>query len=346
MKTVNIALLGYGNAARAFCKLLAEKDEEIKKNYGREVKIVAIATKSKGTVSDPAGLDICALEKELEETGVFVHSVAWEALDVVMKADYDVLLELTPLHIFSGQPATDHIRLALQRKKHVVSANKGPIAWAFAELKEMAEENQCCFFYETTVMDGTPVFNLAQRTLPMCKVTKIEGILNTTTNFILEEMAKGIPHEEIMAEGRRRGFVEADPSLDVDGWDAAAKVTALMNVLMDARITPLDIQRQGIGDISAEAVQEAARRGKRIKLVCGGTMEGGKPVGYVRPVELDAGDLLASITGTSSVVSLTTDLMGKVTIVEHAPEIEQTAYGIFSDLLRVLEAGLSTSLEH
>lgn len=338
METLDIALLGYGNAARAFCKLLAEKAEEIKKSYGRQVRIVAIATKSKGTVADPAGLDIDGLERELEETGVFAHPVAWEALDVVMNADYDVLFELTPLNIFSGQPAIDHIRHALSRKKHVVSANKGPIAWAFAELKALAERNQSCFFYETTVMDGTPVFNLVEKTLAMCKVEKIEGILNTTTNFILEELGKGMPYDQVMEEGRRRGFVEADPSLDVDGWDAAAKVTALMNVLMDAGITPLDIERQGIGDISPEDVQDAVSRGKRIKLICSGTMEEGKAKGKVCPVEVDAGELMASIQGTSSVVVITTDLMGKVTIVEHDPEIEQTAYGIFSDLLRVLES--------
>jgi homoserine dehydrogenase len=172
----------------------------------------------------------------------------------------------------------------------------------------------------------------------MCKITEVCGILNTTTNFILEELAKDIPYSTIMEEGKKRGFVEADPSLDVEGWDAAAKITALMNVLMDAKITPLDIDRKGIEDITAEDLKEAKRRGKVIKLLCGGKLENGQASGYVKPEEVEADSVFASISGTSSIVSITTDLMGTISIIEHDPEIEQTAYGIFGDTLRVLEA--------
>ena len=177
-------------------------------------------------------------------------------MEIVRKADYDILIEMTPLNIFSGQPAISHIEEAFARGKDVVTANKGPIAWRFSALKKMAEEKECKFFYETTVMDGTPVFNLVEKTLPLAKVTEVSGILNSTTNFILEEMAKGSPYDDIISRGKAMGFIEADPAMDIEGYDAAAKITALLNVLMDADMTPDQVDRKGIEDITAEQIQE------------------------------------------------------------------------------------------
>ena len=339
MKTLKVAILGYGNAGRAYGKLLSAKMPEIIEKYGVEVKVTAIATKTKGTLVCETGIDLVKIEEQLVKCGKFADGIEKSAIDVAKTAEYDVLIELTPLEIFSGEPAISHIKAAFKRGKHAVTANKGPVAWAFRELKDMARENNCLFFYETTVMDGAPVFNLVDHTLKMCKVTEIYGILNSTTNFILGEMALETPYEDIIAEGKRRGFVEADPSMDVLGWDAAAKVTALMNALMDAGLTPLDINRTGIENITPEMIKDAENRGKAIKLVCGGKIEKGKASGYVRPEELDQNSMLAGITGTTSVVSITTDLMGTVSMVAHDPEIEQTAYGIFGDTLRVLDSG-------
>ena len=337
MRTLKLALLGYGNAGRAYGKLLSAKHSEIKEKYGADIRVTAIATKTNGTLIDENGIDLDKIEAELNATGKFAGGTDKSAMEVAESAEYDVLIELTPLDIFSGQPAITHIKTAFSRGKHVISANKGPIAWAFRELRDMADEKNCLFFYETTVMDGAPVFNLAEHTLKMCKVLEIRGILNSTTNFILEELAKGVSYEDALEEGRVRGFVEADPSLDTDGWDAAAKVTALMNVLMDANITPRDINRTGIGNVTPKQIKDARERGKLIKLICLGKIENGKAVGYVSPEEIDENDLLATITGTSSVVAITTDLMGTVSIVEHGPEIEETAYGVFGDTLRVIE---------
>ena len=334
MKTIKLAILGYGDAGKAYGELLLKKDAAIRSDYGVEIKITAVATGRHGTLMDPDGIDLCCAEEQLKSAG---NDPNQTGLYVAQNADYDALVELTPLNVFTGQPAISHIKAAFNRGKQVITANKGPIAWAFRELKEMSEKNNCKFFFETTVMDGTPVFNLISDTLKMCRVNAIDGILNSTTNFLLEELAKGSPYDEAMEEGRKRGFVEADPSMDVEGWDAAAKLTALMNVLMDASITPDKIARKGIEGISAEEIAEAAENGKVIKLLCNGKIIDGTAVGTVEPVLLDRTELLATISGTSSAVSITTDLMGKVTIVEHDPEIEQTAYGIFSDTLRLIE---------
>ncbi len=342
MRDLKVAMLGFGNAGIGFAKMLCSKQEEIRETYGRGVKVTAIATHSKGTIVNPSGIDLRKAWTDAETEGKFAPDTpglcSLDALEVIEQADCDVVCELTPLNIFTGQPAISHIEKAFEKGKHVVSANKGPIAWAFDRLSAMAKEKGVCFFYETTVMDGAPVFNLTEHTLKLCKVTEVSGILNSTTNYILEEMAAGKPYDEIIAAGREIGFIEADPAMDIEGYDAAAKVTALLNVLMKAGITPEDVDRTGIEKITREDIEEAAARGKVIKLLCKGSLENGKVQASVKPVEVDRQDMLATIDSTTSVVSITTDLMGKLSIIEHAPEIEQTAYGVFGDVLRVLDA--------
>ncbi len=340
MKTLRLAMLGFGNAGKAFGELILKYDKRIKEEFGMEVRITAAVTGSRGTVVNPEGMDIRRAIDDLNTTGKFSPQTPglcdMGAMEVLQKADYDVAVEITPLDVFTGQPALDHIRTAMKKGKHVIMANKGPLAHGAKELKALASANDIQFYYETTVMDGTPIFNLVDETLPFCKVLEIRGILNTTTNFMLEEMAGGKTYEEAMEEGRRRGFVEADSSLDIDGWDAAAKLTALMNVLMDADLKPQDIKRTGIGNITLGDIEEAGADGKVIKLICKGSIVDGKPVGSVEPVRIPLNHDYASINGTSSVVTLVTDLMGAVTVTEHDPEIEQTGYGIFSDLLRLI----------
>ncbi len=342
MRELKIAMLGFGNAGQAFAKLILEKKEAIKRSYNCDIRIVAIATGTRGSLVNDGGIDLEKAMEDIEKLYRFAAESAdfseMASMEIAGTVDYDVLMELTPLAIHSGQPAIDHIKAALSRGKHAITANKGPIAWAFEELCKLAKEQEARFYYETTVMDGTPVFNLVEETLPMCKVTEVKGILNSTTNFILEELAKGQDYDAVILEGKERGFVESDPSLDVEGWDAAAKTTALLNVLMGADITPDQIHRQGIEGITAEQIREAGARGKVIKLLCSGILKNGKVIGRVAPEEIDQTELLATISGTSSVVSITTDLMKTISIVEHDPDIEQTGYGIFSDLLRLIKS--------
>jgi homoserine dehydrogenase len=340
LNNIKLAILGFGNVGQAFAKLLINKKNEIIGNHSCNVQVVAISTNSKGSLVNENGinlekaiLDIEKLNKFDEDSEDFSE---FNSMEIANKVNYDILIELTPLQIFTGQPATDHIKTALSRKKHAISANKGPIAWSYESLRDLAIKNEVLFYYETTVMDGTPIFNLVDETLKYCKVTEVNGILNSTTNFVLEELSKGKDYDDVINEGKVRGFVETDPSMDIEGWDAAAKTAALLNVLMRANITPKDVERKGIEDITYEKIKEAENRGNVIKLLCNGKIENGKVKAKVYPEEINKGSLLSSITGTSSVVSITTDLMGTISIVEHEPEIEQTAYGVFSDLIRVI----------
>ncbi|MBQ6401134.1 MAG: homoserine dehydrogenase [Firmicutes bacterium] len=331
MNTIRIALIGYGNVGQAFARMLRRRDEYIRETFDTEAAITAICTRRLGGVTDPAGIDTEHLTDDRFDRSL-------DALTIIRGGEYDVMVELTPINIKTGQPATDHVRTALSLKKHVITANKGPVAWAYRELRDLAREQGVCFCHEATVMDGVPVYNLAKETLMGCRITEIQGILNATTNFILTKMEQGMSFDDAVAEGRRQGFVEADPSMDIDGWDAAAKLTALMNVLMDVHITPMDIDRTGISEITKADLDEAAARGKRIKLLCHGRMEDSRPVGTVRPTLVDADHIAAIMDTTASYVTVTTDLMGGVTVIEEPfePEIDHTAYGVLSDLLRIL----------
>lgn len=339
MKTLKLALMGFGNVGQAFGKMLLEKQEEIIEKYDTEVKITAVATATKGNLYNPEGIDIAkAIDGALKGKFQGPDVTESEGMELLENGVYDCLVELSPLDIFTGQPATDHIKMAIGRRKHAITANKGPVAWFFRELRDMADYMGVGFFYETVVMDGTPVFNLVEHTLKMAKVTEVRGILNSTTNFILEELEKGCDMDDIMARGRQMGFIEADPAMDIEGYDAAGKVTALLNVLMDAGITPDQVKRKGIEDVTVDDIRAAAGRGNVIKLLCRGTLdEDGRVIAEVAPQEIPRTDMLASVNSTTSIVSITTDLMKTVSIVEHEPEIEQTAYGVFGDMLRVLE---------
>lgn len=340
MKTLKLALLGFGNAGRTFAKILEDKKNEIKETMDCNIIVTGITTNSKGSLYNVKGIDLKKAWKEVEEQGHFDITrndySYMNSIQLVETGEYDVIVEMTPLQIFTGQPATDHLRKAMERGKHAVTANKGPIAWYYNDLLKLSQKKNVQFYYETTVMDGTPIFNLRDETLKFCKVTEINGILNTTTNYVLEELGKGHKYDDVIAEGKRIGFVEADPSMDIEGWDAAAKVTALLNVFMGAGITPNDVDRTGIQDITIEDIKKAEREGKVIKLICKGIFEDDKVIASVKPELVEVGSLLSAIDGTSSVVQITTNLMGKITVIEHDPDLVQTGYGIFSDVIRIV----------
>jgi homoserine dehydrogenase len=183
-------------------------------------------------------------------------------------------------------------------------------------------------------MDGTPIFNLVSECLPASEVLSFRGIVNSTTNLILGEMEKGIGFAEALSTAQLLGIAEADPSLDVDGWDSAAKTSAMLNVFMDADVRPNDIEREGIRDVTEAGIAEALQAGKRLKLVCEGSRRG-RPKGRVAPLELPLSDPLANVSGTSSVLEIETDTMGRLTILEIEPRLRQTAYALLSDLINI-----------
>ncbi len=184
-------------------------------------------------------------------------------------------------------------------------------------------------------MDGAPVFNLARNTLPGCTIRGFTGVLNSTTKVVIEALRDGHTLQEGIEAARRIGVTEADASYDIDGWDAAAKTAALANVLMNARVTPLDVDRRGIGRLTPEKLAELKGQGKTIRLVSRARTTAAGVKLRVRAEVIAETDVLASARGTSSLLLFDTDLMGSIGTIEMNPGVEQTAYGVFSDLVDI-----------
>ncbi|KON30319.1 hypothetical protein AC482_04115 [miscellaneous Crenarchaeota group-15 archaeon DG-45] len=339
---MRLALIGFGNVGQAFARLLLSKREWLREALELDVEVAAVATLTRGSLMSDGALDLGRVLSEIggrgSLTGYGPESTGLSALEIIEGCGADLMVELTTLNIESGRPAIDHIRAALGSGMSVITANKGPLAFAYRELRALARSRRACFRFEGTVMDGAPVFSLVERTLPGCRVTGIAGILNSTSNFILSRMARGAGLDEALREARMLGMTEADPSLDVDGWDAAAKTAALANVLMDAGTTPQEVDRAGIGGLDPGAVRLAARRGMKFKLVARAERAGGSVETAVRPERMGPDDPFWSVEGASSAVTLRTDLMGEVTIVERDPGLAQTAYAVFSDMILIHES--------
>ncbi len=304
---------------RAFARLLDAKRAQY------PFRIVGIHTAHHGTAYQTKRLpEIPQFGEAAPSVGVFLD-----------RARPDVAVEITPLNPATGEPATSHIRAAFARNIHVITANKGPIAHAYAALNDEAKRAQVEFRFESTVMDGTPVFNMVRSTLPGAQILGFTGVLNSTTKLVVACMQRGLTMAEGIAEAQRKGVAEADASFDIDGWDSTAKTAALANVLMDARVTPAQVDRQGIGDLTtAQAVQFEAER-KTVLLVSRAMRHGAGIHLEVKPEVVAETDLLATMQGTSNLLLLHTDLMGTVGTCCLSPGVEQTAYGLFSDLVDI-----------
>ena len=247
----------------------------------------------------------------------------------------EVMIEISPLEPETGEPAITHIRRAFARHRHVITANKGPIAHAYAELNAEAKRAGVEFRFESTVMDGSPVFNMAQHCLPGCTIHGFKGVLNSTTKVVINAMRDGKSMEEGIAEAQRLGIAESDASDDIEGWDSAAKVAALANVILDARTNPNAVERLGIGHLTTAELVALKAAGKTVCLVCRGRRGPDGLKLSVKPEILPETDLLATLRGTSNFLLFETDLMGEVGTISIDPGVEQTAYGLFSDLVDI-----------
>ena len=333
IKTLKLVLLGFGNVGQAFAKLLLVKKRELADIYETEVLITGVATAAEGSLLANEGIDIKKALFDIATRGCFENASFLNAYEIIEKSEADAVIELSPLSITDGQPAIDHVVCALNKGRHVITANKGPVAWAFARLSALAAERKRMFLFEATVMNGTPVFNMVKYSLPNCKILSFEGILNVTSNFILAELEKGSSFDEAVREAQRRGFADADPTMDIKGMDANAKTCALVNALMGANITPAEVPTQGIENITSHELASARQNGETIKLLCRGYVDAGGARGVVAPGRVLLNHPFATVSGAASALSINTDLMGKITIFQHDSEIEQTAYGIYSDML-------------
>ena len=328
-------------------QLLAECEQELCERYGISFRITGIASRRLGWITDANGLKV---EKDVGRPPSAASSQHHENSDVrswLASARADVLFEATSLNIETGQPAIDHIRAALEHGAHAITANKGPIVHAYRELRDLAaagcptlsrslrKGGNKRFLFESTVMDGVPIFSLFDQ-LPAIHLQGFHGILNSTTNVILSEMEQGLSFDEALKKAQALGVAETDATHDIDGWDAAVKTAALVNVLMDYPIRLNEIAREGIRELTTGAVRNGRRDGWPFKLVCRAKRVGDRVEASVAPEKVLGTSAMGKISGTSSYIYFETDIFPGLAITEENPGVHATAYGMLADFVRAV----------
>jgi homoserine dehydrogenase len=337
IRTYRLALVGFGNVGKEFVRLLVAKEATLRNDYGIAWTLTGVASRRIGWIADADGLDPAEPLAHHWPSPASGGARPANVREWLAAARADVLFEASSLERGAGQPAIDHIKAALESGAHAISANKGPVVHAYRELLDLAAARGHKFFFESAVMDGTPIFSMFPHCLPAVELRGFRGILNSTTNVVLTEMEKGANLETAVKRAQEIGVAETDPSDDLDGWDAAVKVAALAIVLMGAKIKLSDVRREGIRSLTPEIVRSAQSEGMRYKLVCSAERVGESVRARVRPEKLSLSDPLAQLEGTTSAVRFDMDVFG-LSIIEHKPGVIATAYGLFADFIRAVKS--------
>jgi len=342
MRELRLALVGFGNVGRRFAERLSGPYGRALRAAGARARVTGIATARHGVAIDPGGIDL-ARALRLVSAGRSLDILRRGApprdvREFIAGAPADVLVELTPLDPRTGEPASSHVRQALRRGLHVITANKGPVAFRLRALRALAGRQGRLFLHEGAVMDGTPVFNLVARCLRGARVVSFRGTLNSTTNLVLSRMEEGATASAAVREAQAIGIAEADPQNDLDGWDSAVKGCALANALMGASVRPPRVRRRGMAGLTGLDARRAVRAGTRLRLVVRGDRKGGRIRVRVSPEHIPFGDPLSG-SGPDAALVLETDLMGEIGVFERGATVDQTAYALLSDLLEVLREG-------
>jgi len=319
---------------RALLRLLVSKELELRRKHDLRWRLTGVASRRIGWIANAEGLNpIAALSGRFP----VMTPAARNVREWLAQGKVDVLFEATSLNTADGQPAIEHLVTALECGADAISANKGPLVHAYAELVQLAREKKRQFLFESTVMDGVPVFSLFPLGLPATELHGFSGVLNSTSNVVLTEVEKGRSFDEGVKRAQAMGVAETDPAEDLDGWDAAVKTAALATVLMGVRTKVESVQRTGIRELSEEKIRTVRGAGMRYKLVCRAERRGDGVDCRVAPELLLLTDPMAGLEGTSSAVRFDLDVIG-FSVVEHNPGVEATAYGLLADFVRAATA--------
>lgn len=326
-------MLGFGVVGQSFVKLLLSHSTDLYNDYGIKPKVVACADNG-GIITCDQGLDLDRLLNVKKKKKSVIHYGAKgnrsEILDVIENIDAEAVIELTPTNIVDGEPGKNHIISAMKSGKNVITVNKGPLALEFPSLMELAEYNRIAFKFSGTVGGGTPILEFAKRCLKGDRIISFEGILNGTTNYILSKMYEGLNFSEALQDASEKGYAEKDPTLDIDGYDAVAKLVIASNFLMNMKSTMKDVGRQGIRDVKPLQVVNERKKGNAIKLIasCDGKnlVVKPKPVSMKDPICVD---------GILNAITFTCQHSGQQTIIGKGAGGMETASAILRDLIDI-----------
>ena len=338
-RVVRLGLVGFGNVGQGLAQILMESHDEYLSKYGLDLKIIAVSDAQKGNLFNPDGLDAGMLLEKISQdghlNGLVTEKTHWNALTMIRECNADVIVEMSYTDLQTGQPATDYIIEALTQKKHVVTTNKGPVALHYTRLAALAAANGVQIGVEGTVMSGTPTLRLAREILDGARIKKVMGIFNGTTNYILTQMENGMSYADALADAQKLGYAEADPTGDVEGFDAAGKVVILARLLMKEQISMEDVDRTGISGLSVDDVNTAKAAGERWKLI--GSLErvDERLVASVKPQRLPLSHPLAGVGGATNAAHFVTDYMGEVTLIGPGAGRLPTGYALIEDILAI-----------
>jgi homoserine dehydrogenase len=333
---MRILQVGFGTVGQSLAELLLSRREELVARLGINPKVVGIVD-SRGGAFDPKGLDLAAVLKTKRNGGTVAAmkgrgKPGLQAFKAIQETEAEVLVETTPTNVKSGEPGMTNIEAAFKKGLHVVTTNKGPLALALPALMELAGHNNVHFLFSGTVGGGTPVLDFGKRCLSTDRILAIRGIVNGTSNFILDRMeSTGCAYAAALKEAQRLGYSEEDPSLDVDGWDTASKMVIMANWLMGKEVTLADFDVKGIRGVTPAAVRRAASKGKSMKLVgfVGESMS-------VKPTEVDRTDPMC-VRGVMNAVKFTSEFAGDEIVAGRGAGGMETASAVLRDLLEVRE---------
>ena len=339
---MRVAIIGFGVVGQGLVEILRDKGETLRRQDGLHIQIVAVCDTAKGAVHHPRGLDAALLLQAVQSAGSLESYPdgaglvrGLDSVSTIRDTGADVIVEATWTNLETGEPAITHIRTAFQAGKHVVTSNKGPVALAYRELKALADANGLLWGIEGTVMSGTPALRLGTTSLAGCTIGAIQGILNGTTNFILTRMEEGASYAEALAEAQRLGYAEADPTADVEGYDALGKLLILAAVVFDHPMTAQQVSRQGITHLTPQDIQRARAQGKRWKLIAELQRTDDGVHARVAPQMVALSHPLAGVSGATNAITYVTDLLGEVTLVGPGAGRRETGFALLSDLLEI-----------
>lgn len=334
-RLIRTVLVGLGSVNRNLLDILASKKTRLLDEYGLEFRIVCIADSS-GVAMDSLGYDPATLRQEKASGKPVAEMSGYDrslrVTDVIEDQACDLVMEASPVNLEHGDPGLTITRAALGNGISVVLANKAPLVLAFEELHQLARDNDCELGFSATVCGGLPVINIGRRDLVVADIELLRGIFNSTCNFILDEMATGRSYEDALGEAQRRGIAEADPALDVEGWDTANKLSIIANSILGMSVTLEDIQVTGITALTRDFVMAEKKQGRRVKLVA--TAQEGKL--SVEPVSLPDSDFLAHCDGWEMGVEIHSDIYGKMYHKLWEREPIPTAASMLRDAVNIL----------
>ncbi len=327
---MRLILLGLGAVGKAFLKQLEIGRRDLYESYGINPSIVAVAD-SKTAAYNPKGLDIADLVRYKEEKGSlkgYPYEINANSLDLLREVDAEVLVDATPSNLMTGEPSLSYLKAALLSGKHVITSNKGPLALEMPALTEMFQNRGLKLLFSGAVGGGTPFLRFVRKCLSGERILSIRGVINGTSNYILNRMEEGLSFKAALDEAKRLGYAEADPRADIDGWDSAAKLVILSNWAMDLEATINDVKVTGIRGVKIS--KEMLSKGRTMRLIASADDSGLK----VQPEEIDRSDPLA-VPDALNAISFVAEVSGRHTLIGKGAGGRETAAALIRDLVEL-----------